>query len=156
MVAIRPARPSDRETLVTFNQCLARETEGRELDAGRIERGVAEALADPGKARYFVAEVDGRPAGQLMLTFEWSDWRCGWFWWIQSVYVHRDWRGRGVYRALFERVRGEAVDRHDVCGIRLYVERENRAAMAVYDRTGLPAADYEMRELDFRKPPRGG
>lgn len=152
MAEIRAARPDDRDTIVAFNRALAEESEGLGLDATQLRRGVEAVLGDPGKGRYWLAAEGEAVIGQLMVTLEWSDWRCGWFWWIQSVYVRPDRRGRGVYRKLHDHVLAEARSRDDVCGIRLYVDVDNRAARRVYDRTGMKPARYEMRELDFRRP----
>ncbi len=151
MTGIRAATPADRDTIVDFNIRLAEESEGMRLDAATVRRGVTLVLDDPSRGRYFIAEADGAPVGQTMITLEWSDWRCGWFWWIQSVYVVPDHRGRGVFGQLLERIMGEARSRDDVCGVRLYVDLENHSAQAVYDRTGLPRAHYEMREVDFHR-----
>lgn len=152
MATIRPAQVSDRDAIVAFNTRLAAETEDKKLDGKLITRGVGQLLADPAKGRYWIAEEEGAPVGQIMVTYEWSDWRCGWFWWIQSVYVEEGYRGRGIYRALFDQVKAEARASEDVCGLRLYVDKDNRQAMRVYDHTGIKPAGYEMRELDFRGP----
>lgn len=151
MTEIRAATPADRDTIVDFNIRLADESEGMQLDRATVRRGVTLVLDDPSRGRYFIAETGDGPVGQTMITFEWSDWRCGWFWWIQSVYVIPELRGRGVFRQLLERVMGEARSRDDVCGVRLYVDLDNHSAQAVYDRTGLPRAHYEMREVDFHR-----
>lgn len=153
MPAVRDAEPADQDTIVDYNIRLAAESEDLQLDPGTVSRGVALVLGDPARGRYFLAEEGGRVVGQTMITFEWSDWRCGWFWWIQSVFVVPERRGSGVFRALLEHVMGRARERDDVCGVRLYVDLDNQAAQAVYDRTGLPRAHYEMREVDFRRPP---
>lgn len=153
MPTIRDALASDRDIIVDFNIRLAAESEDMQLDPDVVTRGVALVLEDPGRGRYFLAEHDGRVIGQTMITLEWSDWRCGWFWWIQSVYVHPDYRSSGVFRGLLEHVMAQAHEREDVCGVRLYVDRDNRLAQQVYDRTGLPRAHYEMREVDFHHPP---
>src|SRR5262245_25103541 len=104
MPSVRPACPADAAVIAEYNLRLARETEHRTLDPAVLARGVARVLADPQRGRYFVAEEAGRVVGQLLLTYEWSDWRDGWIWWIQSVYVHADSRGAGVFRALYEHV----------------------------------------------------
>jgi len=106
-------------------------------------------LRDPGKGFYSVAEVDGRVVGQMMVTFEWSDWRNGTFWWLQSVYVQPAFRGQGVYRRIYQQVLDEAKARGEVCGVRLYVSKENRIAQQVYERLGLKPAHYAMYEVDF-------
>src|SRR6185312_16284849 len=99
-------------------------------------------LADPRKSVYFIAEEGGLPVGQIMYTTEWSDWRNGWFWWIQSVYIRHEARRRGVFRALFEQVLAAARADAEVIGLRLYVERENQVAQETYRRLGMEAAGY--------------
>ena len=149
-VRIRRATESDAPVLAGNNRAMARETEDRELAPGVIEAGVLAALTKPELgADYWVAEADGRIAGQTMVTREWSDWRNGWFWWIQSVYVAPEFRRKGVYRALHDHVRTEAEASGDVIGIRLYVERDNRAARATYEALGMHATDYELYETDW-------
>jgi ribosomal protein S18 acetylase RimI-like enzyme len=145
-VVIRPALPADAPWLVDFNCRLAQETEHLTLDRPTVERGVAAALADSSKARYFVACVNDVPVGQIMHTWEWSDWRNGSLWWLQSVYVAPEYRGRGVFRALFEHVHRLACADPQVVGIRLYVERENAAAQQVYEKLGLQAGGYVVME----------
>ena len=149
MPRVRPAAPTDLEILVGFNAAMALETEGRRLDPERLRAGVSAALSDPARGAYRVAEADGRVVGALLLTREWSDWRNGWFWWIQSVYVAPDARGRGVYRALHESVLAEARADRDVCGVRLYVEQDNRSAQATYAAVGMHRARYMVYEDDF-------
>jgi len=146
---VRAAGPDDLDTLVSFNAAMARETEGRELDKPRLRRGVQHALADAGRGRYRVAEHAGKVIGALLLTREWSDWRDGWFWWIQSVYVAPEARGAGVYRALHDSVRDEARRDPEVCGIRLYVEQDNRGAQATYAAVGMARTHYVFFEEDF-------
>jgi len=143
---IRLAIPADLDTVCDYNVRLARETEGKSLDLALLRPGVAAVLQDAGKGRYYVAEIAGRVVGQLALTFEWSDWRNGWFWWIQSVYVQKDARRQGVFRALFAHVETEARRDPNVIGIRLYVEDENESAHATYERLGLRRTTYLVRE----------
>jgi GNAT superfamily N-acetyltransferase len=146
---IRNARPEDAAVVAEFNARLAAETEGRTLEPAVLAEGVRQAIADPAKALYWLAEVDGRVVGQLMLTLEWSDWRNGWFWWIQSVYVHPDWRGRGVFTQLYRWVETEARRRADVCGLRLYMENDNARARRTYERLGLRGTHYQVFETEF-------
>ena len=132
---------------------MAWETEKRRLDPDRVRQGVAALLGDLAKGTYFLAEMDqnrdGAVAGQLLITYEWSDWRNGNFWWIQSVYVGEEFRGRGVFRALFEHVHKLAKERNDVCGVRLYMDAHNETARRTYQRLGLKRTDYELFEIDF-------
>lgn len=149
-ITIRPARPEDLDTLVGFNAAMALETEQLTLDPERLRAGVALLLADAAKGQYRVAERDGTVAGALMLTREWSDWRCGDWWWIQSVYVRPEARRCGVFRALYDSVEREARARADVCGLRLYVERDNAHAQATYSALGMAEGHYRMFEVSTR------
>ena len=150
--SIRRATTQDTDTIAEFNARLAQETEGRTLDRTLLRRGVSALLQDPAKGLYFLAIEGGSPVGQLMITTEWSDWRCGTFWWIQSVYVKSEERGKGVFRRLYDHVLAEARRQGDVVGLRLYVDRHNSAAQATYERLGMTKSDYEMYELDFVLP----
>jgi GNAT superfamily N-acetyltransferase len=145
-LTVRPAVATDAADIVEFNRLLALESEGKALDPGLLRAGVAAGLADPAKGRYFVAESAGRVVGQMMITYEWSDWRNGWFWWIQSVYVHAEARRQGVFRALFDHVRRLAAGQPDVIGLRLYVERDNHPAQETYRRLGLGPTGYLVLE----------
>jgi GNAT superfamily N-acetyltransferase len=146
---LRDARPEDAATIVAFNRALAAETEARTLPPDVLDRGVRRLLADPDRGRYFVAVVDDdrheRVVGQLMITREWSDWRDGWFLWIQSVYVDPAFRRRGVYRALHQHVVDVGRAAGDVCGVRLYVERGNDRARRTYVALGMEHA-YDVME----------
>lgn len=145
-LTIRAANLADADIITEFNRRMARETEHKELDPAIVGAGVKAMLDDSRKGRYYVAESDGRVVGQLGITFEWSDWRNGNFWWIQSVYVDRDFRRHGVYRSLYEHVLGKAAEQGDVIGVRLYVERDNEAAKATYRKLGMSDAGYELME----------
>jgi ribosomal protein S18 acetylase RimI-like enzyme len=147
----RPAQPTDAEVIVEFNVRLAAESEGKRLDRETLRRGVAAVLADRAKGRYFVAvaESKGEVIGQVMLTYEWSDWRDGFIWWIQSVYVAEPHRRRGVFRALFEHVRREAEADPGVVGLRLYVEEHNTRAHATYGNLGMNRPGYFVMETMF-------
>ena len=144
---------SDTEIVADFNLRMAWETEQRRLDLSRVQAGVAALLSDSAKGTYFLAETekDGAKvvAGQLLITYEWSDWRNGNFWWIQSVYVSEEFRARGVFRALFDHIQTLARARKDVCGLRLYMDAHNHGARRTYERLGLQPTNYEMFEIDF-------
>jgi GNAT superfamily N-acetyltransferase len=113
-----------------------------------LKRGVSAVFSDDKKGFYVVAEDDGRIAGGLMVTYEWSDWRNGWFWWIQRVYVVPESRGKSVYRRLYEFVRQLAAERGNVCGFRLYVEHDNERAQRVYEKLGMEKSHYLMYEQE--------
>jgi ribosomal protein S18 acetylase RimI-like enzyme len=152
-IEIRLATPDDEEVIATHNAAMAVETEGRELDRDVLRSGVRRVLSDSTRGVYYLAERDGTIVGQLLITLEWSDWRDGWFWWIQSVYVAPAARRQGVYSALYKQVEAEARRRSDVCGIRLYVEQENTRAQRVYERLGMQRAVYQLYEIDWGKRP---
>ena len=137
---LRRGEPRDLQAITEFNRAMALETEDRRLQDARSLAGVRRLLEEPALGFYLVAERDGQLAGSLMVTFEWSDWRDGLFWWIQSVYVRPDHRRTGVYRALHEHVLAEARARRDVVGLRLYVERHNASAQQAYLRLGMKDA----------------
>lgn len=146
-MTLRRATPADEPTVVAFNLALAWETEGKRLRPDVLAAGVRAALADPARGFYTVAaNAAGEVVGQLMVTFEWSDWRNGWFWWVQSVYVRKDARRGGVFRALYREVERQAAADPGVIGIRLYVERENTRARATYRALGMGETTYGMME----------
>jgi ribosomal protein S18 acetylase RimI-like enzyme len=145
-VQIRRAHAADAEVIAAFNAAMALETEGKRLLPEVVGRGVRRLLAEPALGFYVVAEAQGEVVAALMVTTEWSDWRDGRFWWLQSVYVRPAWRRRGVFRALYAHVTAAAAAEPDVCGFRLYVERENRAAQATYRALGMHETDYLLLE----------
>jgi ribosomal protein S18 acetylase RimI-like enzyme len=146
---IRQAVQDDADKLVEFNLWMAMETEGTQLDPEVLASGVRAVLQNSTLGFYLVAEVDKKVIGCLMVTTEWSDWRNGAFWWIQSVYVMRDNRRRGVFSALYQEVRRRAREANQVCGFRLYVERDNAAAQATYARLGMTETKYRLFEERF-------
>ena len=145
-ITVRVAGRIDVPTLVAYQVAMARESEDTGLDIDTLTGGVQAAIDDPEKAIYLVAEIDSMTVGSLMITWEWSDWRNGRFWWIQSVYVEPPHRRKGVYRALHERVRKLAEDDPDACGTRLYVERDNTGAIRTYESMGMFETAYRLFE----------
>lgn len=143
---IRMAVTKDAGAMVRFNQAMALETEGKTLDGAILQKGVESVFADPSKGFYVVAEESDGIIGGLMVTFEWSDWRNGWFWWIQSVYVLPEHRGKSIYSKLYEFVKAKASGEANVCGFRLYVEKENEHAQKVYEKLGMEKTYYLMYE----------
>lgn len=148
---IRAARSSDLVNLVAWNGAMAQETEHKTLDPDTLERGVSAVLRQPQRGFYLVAEREGAAVGGLLVTYEWSDWRDGDFWWIQSVYVTPEARRGGVFRALHAAVRERAVEAGAV-GLRLYVETENRRAQDTYADLGMQRCHYWMYEMPLAKP----
>ena len=145
MINTRQANADDLAAIVEFNARMAGETEGLTLDPVTLTEGVRAALADESKAIYLVAEADGRPIGTLMITSEWSDWRNGPIWWLQSVYVPPEWRRRGVFRALYRHAHQLARSR-GAKGLRLYVECDNMLAQTTYEQVGMARSHYMMFE----------
>ena len=148
-IQIRRATLDDLKTLVEFNAVIAQETEGKSLELERLRSGVKALFDDDGRGFYFVAEDSGRVVGQLLITTEWSDWRNAYYWWIQSVYVTPEFRRRGVYRNLHNHVMAESRSRGDVCGLRLYVDRDNKVAQRVYANLEMQHSHYDLWEIDF-------
>ncbi len=153
-ISIRCGELSDLSALVSFNQAMAIETEGKHLPADILTRGVENLLRDKKQGQYFIAvEADKSDKeiilGALMVTFEWSDWRNGRFWWIQSVYVDPEHRRRGVYSLLHQQVKELSCRDNHCCGIRLYVEKENSAAQATYAHLGMRKTHYYIFEEEY-------
>jgi len=144
-LTIRPATRADMPHLVDWNAAMAQETEAKALDRAVLARGVEGVFDDPRRGFYLVAERAGVAVGSLLVTFEWSDWRCGDFWWIQSVYVVPDARRGGVFRALYAAAREQARAAGAV-GLRLYVETENQRAQRTYAELGMAPCHYLMYE----------
>jgi GNAT superfamily N-acetyltransferase len=128
---------------------LARETEDLNLEPDVVRAGVAGVLGESSRGLYFLAEIGGTVAGQIMITYEWSDWRNGTIWWIQSVYVAAPFRRTGVFRALFEHVKTLAQGDKTVCGIRLYVHGTNNRAQDTYERMGMHRTQYQVFEMEL-------
>lgn len=149
IITIRQATIADAPVIARFNSLMAAETENKMLDQALLQKGVEAILSDPSKGLYFLAEADGAVVGQTMITYEWSDWRNGTFWWIQSVYVTQEGRGKGVFKSLYEYILSLARSQTNVCGLRLYVEENNTRARQTYERLGMKESHYRMYELDF-------
>ena len=146
-LTIRRATPADAPVLVAFNAAIAWETEHKRLDPAVLAAGVGAVLADPARGFYTVAERGGEVVGQMMITYEWSDWRNGWFWWIQSVYVAEIARRGGVFRALYRAIERQAAADPSVIGLRLYFETDNARAQATYRALGMSDTAYGMMEV---------
>ena len=135
----------DIESIVQFQADMAMESEGCLLDIDKVTKGVTAAMHDEMKGIYWVAKVDGKTIGSLMLTREWSDWNNEWYWWVQSVYVKPEYRKHGVYRAMYAALKEEAKANH-VSQIRLYVDKTNFSAQKVYHQLGMNESHYLMFE----------
>ena len=151
---IRKAAPLDLEILKLFNQKMALETEGKKLDSQTLEQGIRELLTNEDQGFYLIAEdLDRKAVASLAITYEWSDWRNGLFWWIQSVYVREEFRRKGVFSNLYKTVKMRAKQEANVCGVRLYVEQFNNIAQSTYSSLGMEKTRYQMWEESFL--PRG-
>ena len=153
-ITVRGAVAGDIRVLVDFNLRMAEETEGKSLDGETLAAGVEAVVVGTESegvptGRYLVAEVDGRVVGALMHTWEWSDWRNGVVWWLQSVFVEPEFRRRGVFRLLYETLRSQARNDERVVRLRLYVEGDNRGAQATYARLGMSSSGYTVMEELF-------
>lgn len=140
------AQLSHGKDIAKFNEAMAKETEGKILLPHVVLAGVNHLLKNPSQGFYIVAEVDSKVVGCLMITKEWSDWRNGVFWWIQSVFVEKEYRRRGIYRRMYEFIKELAHAQEDVCGFRLYVERDNTIAQQTYSALGMTPLPYLMYE----------
>lgn len=154
-IIITSASSGDADTIARFMLELAWETESKKLDWDEVKQGVQTMLNEPGRGRYFVARHGNRVIGCIMYTHEWSDWRNGDIWWIQSVYVHPDFRRQGVYRALHAHIRSLALQNR-VVELRLYVERQNHRAKSTYKQLGMEMTEYEVMSEDLRKSSNAG
>ena len=148
-ITVRPATTADAPTLVEFNIAMALETEDHPLDRPTVLAGVSRIFHQGEHGFYLVAECDDAVVGSLMITTEWSDWRDGLWWWIQSVYVIKAQRRRGAFRTLYEHVCELAQSEDDVCGIRLYVEKDNSGAQSVYRDMGMSETHYRLYEASL-------
>ncbi len=149
-VTIRPARKDDAPVICKNNRATAQETEGRILDPIVAWKGVIELFDKPSRGFYVLAELEGQVIGQCMITYEWSDWRCGNFWWIQSVYVLPEYRKKGIFTLIFNEIYRLAREQPQVAGLRLYVDRDNSSAMMVYASVGMHEARYVLFEHEFQ------
>jgi len=161
-LSVRMGQDKDADALVRFNMALAWETERKQLSLPLVNKGVQTLLKNPQYGFYVVAETcppyrtlgrreSSEIIGSLMVTFEWSDWRCALFWWIQSVYVKPEFRQRGVFRRLYEYLKDKASRESNVCGFRLYVQRSNRTALSTYDKVGMKKTSYAVYEELYDK-----
>jgi ribosomal protein S18 acetylase RimI-like enzyme len=145
---VREAASADAPVIAEFNIALAWETEHKRLDPSIVGQGVRAGIADPAKAKYFVAESDGRAIACCMVTHEWSDWRNGDIWWFQSVYVDPNCRRQGVFASMYRHV-AAAARKNGAVGLRLYVESENARAQATYLSLGMSRTSYNVMEQMF-------
>ena len=149
-IEITDASFAEAGIIAEFNQQMAQETENKTLDTATINAGVERMITDSSLGRYLVArEETGRIVGCLGITYEWSDWRNGLFWWIQSVYVLPEARENGVFTAMYQQVRDLCQATDNACGIRLYVERDNDRAYRTYVRLGMVETEYRLMEEEF-------
>ncbi len=145
-ILVRPAKPHDHPFIVDFQLRMARETENLQLDDERVNKGVRAVMDDPSKGQYYVAEHDGLIIGSLLITYEWSDWRNGQIWWIQSVFIIPEYRGKGVFRQMYRFLKQRVENDEQLVGLRLYVDFTNRTAQKVYEAMGMDGNHYRTYE----------
>ncbi len=145
---IRKATIGDTDIIAEYNYRLAKETENKMLDKAVLKAGVGKLLEDENKGVYYVCEIDGKVVGQIMYTYEWSDWRNGLFLWIQSVYVDAGFRKQGVFKALYNAIKVMCDNSEGIAGLRLYVEKENDDAQRTYEALGMKASGYLIYEYE--------
>ncbi len=162
-IKIRNAVERDAQIIAGFNCAMALETENKVLHNATVNRGVRRVFHTPQYGFYLVAEMtdtsdtepkttDTTPVACLTITYEWSDWRDGLFWWIQSVYVEPTARRHGVFKSLYQFVHQRASEQDEVCGIRLYVEQDNQRAQKTYTALGMQKTGYHLYATDFHTP----
>ncbi len=148
-IIIRKGTLKDANIIAEFNHKMAWETESKTLKLETLQQGVIQGLTQPNLCQYYVAEKASSVLGQAMVTFEWSDWRNGQLWWLQSVYVHPDYRNQGVFKKIFSHIESLARANSRVVGLRLYVEEENQIGKLVYKNLGMVNAGYHVYETEF-------
>ncbi len=141
---------NDVSNLVDFNIKMAKETENKALNKQTVTKGVSQVLNNSKLGYYVIAKHKNNIMGSLMITYEWSDWRNGMFWWIQSVYVKKEYRKQGVYKKMYSYIKDKALKDNSCTGIRLYVEQENKIAQSVYKKLGMNETHYKLFEIDFQ------
>lgn len=144
-IIITKGQIEDIENIAQFQVDMAMESEGTQLDKDTVTKGVSAAMADENKGLYYIARVDGKAVGSLMLTREWSDWNNGWYWWIQSVYVEPDYRRQGVYKSMYNAVCTDA-KQQNIAQVRLYVDKTNTRGQEVYSSLGMQESHYLIYE----------
>jgi GNAT superfamily N-acetyltransferase len=143
---IRIATKNDAPTIIEFNKRLAFETERLILDDIKITTGVTTIINDSSKGVYYVYEFEGKVIAQLLITFEYSDWRNANIWWIQSVYVDSNFRRQGYFQLLYQHVKNIVDSNPQIAGLRLYVEKANTTAQKTYTRLGMNESYYNLYE----------
>ena len=146
MITIRKATPDDAASIISFQQAMAMETEGMELKTDIITKGVMAVFHYRTKGQYYVAEDLGAVVASLMITYEWSDWRNKTFWWISSYYVKPEFRGRGIYPAMDEKLQELAAKEGNVCGFRTYAHKGHKQAQDVFRNLGMVEKEYLIFE----------
>ena len=148
-VRVRIAKPNDIDSVVKFNRAMALETERKELSLPLLTEGVKAVFDNPKHGFYVVAEIDSEVIACLLVTYEWSDWRCKLFWWLQSLYVLPQYRQQGVFQQLYKFVKEKALNKSNICGFRLYVEKDNHIAHSSYEKVGMNKSCYKIYEEMF-------
>lgn len=139
---IRTAKITDIDSIVEFQLKMANETEGIELHLPTVKNGVTAVIQDIKKGQYYVAEIEGKVVASLLTTYEWSDWRNGTVLWIQSVFVLKEYRRKGVYRSMYSFIKNMVLKEKNLNGIRLYADKSNYPAHKTYKQLGMNPDHY--------------
>ncbi len=146
MIVVTEAYPNNQSRIVDFQLAMAKETEGIDLDRHVVEKGVKAVFDDPSKGKYYIATINDKVAASLLTTFEWSDWRNGEVYWIQSVYVLPEFRKQGVYKMMYKYIQDQIAELPNIMGIRLYVDSDNKPAQTVYAKLNMDGNHYRLFE----------
>lgn len=146
MIKVEKANLSHIAQIVKFQISMAMETEGVCLNAAIVLEGVKQVILDPAKGHYYVAIDDSAVLGCFMITYEWSDWRNSWVWWLQSLYIPSAYRNRHIFTQMFQYIKNQIIEDNDVCGLRLYVDKTNLSAIEIYEHMGMSGDHYQTFE----------
>ena len=146
MIKVKEALEVHARGIVEFQIAMAMETENIQLDRNRVKKGVDAVFQDVTRGKYYVALDGDKLIASLMITYEWSDWRNGNVYWIQSVYVLSEYRGKGVFKKMYSHIKDSVKNTPGLSGIRLYVDKSNHRAQKVYNKIGMDGSHYQLFE----------
>ena len=146
MIQVRLSNEYDKTVIAEFQIKMANETEQLELDKDTVNKGVESVFRDPQKGKYYVATENEVIIASMLITYEWSDWRNNWVFWLQSVYVLPEKRGQGIFKQMYDFILQQINENSEVAGLRLYVDKTNSDASKVYAKLGMNGDHYQVFE----------